>query len=640
MARSPITWRNVAAPTFEGAADMMGQAQDSFTGAIKSLRDTKDTFERGRTDRNTQDFMAQLQQYGTSEELAAAQQSGDIANLRGQFGNLINQDKTNVDAVTGRVGTLQGQEDSAFNRESMLQDRVDNPLIEGYMGQMNGIDSNIGVEKIGQSYDKILADISNDEQLSAKAKNRLTREATNFKNNREGDYYSDLQATQGQTDRGTRLMDESRVREQQIRNAGRTEEEYQTEQDRQGILRDAMTGRQETVSNFQNTQSDFTVGLANVYGVSVSDIEDKDNFAEIQKNGTDNQRIAADALKTGFDKIEKPMGEGNFRNQLASRLMDAGVGVTTAQNDSMAYEDARLNQSNMSATAQKRLDGFAAQRDDTLKSNTWAQAAQNTLSPADQMLELTQLAQGEGKDADLWNNILEDNEVELTDFISKAASGQFKVEGVPTKIPFPIIKAAILQTKSGTFFDDNPGDKLERIIGQSGWAKELKEYNSVTDDFNRAKNRLAVEDLGTQSPGAYGNIFGNVQSRPQAGNKQNASTKEAATAKPNLPKPTPASTGNNSAGSSIDPANMNPAQLQQELIRRSNQEGQANYQNSANEAEASVNSMVSSGEITNLNRYQKDSFLLTNGKYFKGMSQDVISTMKKTFGDAAINEYL
>jgi len=100
---NPITWKNVAAPSSGAAADLFGQAQDSFDGAIKAARDTKDGFEKGRTDRNTQAFMNQLQQYGSSEELAAAQQSGALADLRGQFGSMVDQDKVSADAVTNRV---------------------------------------------------------------------------------------------------------------------------------------------------------------------------------------------------------------------------------------------------------------------------------------------------------------------------------------------------------------------------------------------------------------------------------------------------------------------------------------------------------------------------------------------------------
>ena len=39
MASSPpITWRNVNAPSSGGAADLFGQAQESFDGAIKAAR--------------------------------------------------------------------------------------------------------------------------------------------------------------------------------------------------------------------------------------------------------------------------------------------------------------------------------------------------------------------------------------------------------------------------------------------------------------------------------------------------------------------------------------------------------------------------------------------------------------------------
>jgi len=110
---NPITWRNVNAPSAGGAADLFGQAQASFDGAIKAAQDTKDGFEKGRTDRNTQAFMNQLQQYGSSEELAAAQQSGALADLRSQYGSMVDQDKVSADAVTNRVTNLTGTRDSS-----------------------------------------------------------------------------------------------------------------------------------------------------------------------------------------------------------------------------------------------------------------------------------------------------------------------------------------------------------------------------------------------------------------------------------------------------------------------------------------------------------------------------------------------
>lgn len=140
MARSPITWRNVAAPDFSGAADMMGQAQESFTGALDTVQATKDDWEKGRTDRNTQDFLGQLQKYGTSEELAAAQQSGDLAQQRDQYGSMIDQDKVGVDAIRDRVSGLQGRETDDYNYDQMMTGREDKRISDPLSRRIADID--------------------------------------------------------------------------------------------------------------------------------------------------------------------------------------------------------------------------------------------------------------------------------------------------------------------------------------------------------------------------------------------------------------------------------------------------------------------------------------------------------------------
>ena len=106
---NPITWRNVSAPDFTGASRMLDRAGESFTGAFDALQNTKDTFEEGRTDRNTQAFMDELAQYRSPEELAAAQEAGTIQALRQQYGanGLIDRERTGADAITDRIGKLQ-----------------------------------------------------------------------------------------------------------------------------------------------------------------------------------------------------------------------------------------------------------------------------------------------------------------------------------------------------------------------------------------------------------------------------------------------------------------------------------------------------------------------------------------------------
>jgi hypothetical protein len=53
----PITWKNINGPSFNGVSESLARAGQSFGGAIDALQQTKDTFEDGRTDRNTQAFI-------------------------------------------------------------------------------------------------------------------------------------------------------------------------------------------------------------------------------------------------------------------------------------------------------------------------------------------------------------------------------------------------------------------------------------------------------------------------------------------------------------------------------------------------------------------------------------------------------
>jgi len=118
----PITWKNVNGPDFEGVSETLGRAGESLTEGVDAIRQGKDTFEKGRTDRNTQAFMEQLSRFGSPEELAAAQESGQVANMRSEFGNLIDRDKTDSDAITDRVTGL--RQDQTANREYAASEKA------------------------------------------------------------------------------------------------------------------------------------------------------------------------------------------------------------------------------------------------------------------------------------------------------------------------------------------------------------------------------------------------------------------------------------------------------------------------------------------------------------------------------------
>jgi len=143
----PITWRNVNGPSFNGVSESLARAGQSFTGAVDALQQTKDTFETGRTDRNTQAFMDQLSKYGSPDELAAAQESGAVADLRGQFGSLLDTNKTSADAVTGRIGTLRDRETADFNYEQQGLERAEQPYIGEFNSRINAAQAGADTQK-------------------------------------------------------------------------------------------------------------------------------------------------------------------------------------------------------------------------------------------------------------------------------------------------------------------------------------------------------------------------------------------------------------------------------------------------------------------------------------------------------------
>jgi hypothetical protein len=109
----PITWRNVDAPDLRGASQILGQAQNSLNAAldafgrpIQMLEATEAKNWQAQKEVNTDQFLQRLQQFKTPEDLAAAQQSGALQQLRDGFGAQIDM-KAARDAEQALPGQLQ-----------------------------------------------------------------------------------------------------------------------------------------------------------------------------------------------------------------------------------------------------------------------------------------------------------------------------------------------------------------------------------------------------------------------------------------------------------------------------------------------------------------------------------------------------
>lgn len=136
----PITWRNVESDPTRGAAVLFESARralnDGFTG-FNGIIDSSNKVNQQNWDTqkevNTDQFLDRLAQYKTPEELAAAQEAGQLQALKAQFGGQIDRDAVRgaeaaqADVLMKRIAAQNQYGDDKINRDAR-------PLMEQYQG--------------------------------------------------------------------------------------------------------------------------------------------------------------------------------------------------------------------------------------------------------------------------------------------------------------------------------------------------------------------------------------------------------------------------------------------------------------------------------------------------------------------------
>lgn len=131
---SPITWRNVDAPDFRGAASMFGAAQQTFDKGASSLIGLLD--QRAKTDEanwqnqkvlNTQSYLDALGSAKTPEELAAKQEL--LNSLRSSAGAQIDLPAIRA-ANDGREAILQNRLKAQNEHADYLTGRTEQPIVD------------------------------------------------------------------------------------------------------------------------------------------------------------------------------------------------------------------------------------------------------------------------------------------------------------------------------------------------------------------------------------------------------------------------------------------------------------------------------------------------------------------------------
>lgn len=140
----PITWRNV-----EGRGDghwiagnLLKGASDSFTGALDSLRSIitdRQKLEEGNfnTQRksNVNAYLGYLQNFGSAEDLQAAQARGDVQNFLKSLGPNIDPEVARG-AVDERLDILNRRANADYQRQQIERERTAKPIMEGLLAQL------------------------------------------------------------------------------------------------------------------------------------------------------------------------------------------------------------------------------------------------------------------------------------------------------------------------------------------------------------------------------------------------------------------------------------------------------------------------------------------------------------------------
>jgi hypothetical protein len=137
---TPITWQNIAAPSFADASRAMALAQQSITGAFDGLKTAvtdneafnKELWKR-QDQEATQDALGKIYQAQSLDQFNALNQSGVLDQATAANGARI--DRAAVNALRdGRVGTLQQREKQGWEFANAALDQKEAPVVDQVKG--------------------------------------------------------------------------------------------------------------------------------------------------------------------------------------------------------------------------------------------------------------------------------------------------------------------------------------------------------------------------------------------------------------------------------------------------------------------------------------------------------------------------
>lgn len=462
----PITWRNVNGPDFSGLSEALGLAGESFTKGVDAIRQGKDTFEKGRTDRNTQAFMEQLSRFGSPEELAAAQESGQIANMRSEFGNLIDRDQTDFDAITDRVTGL--RKEQTANRKYDASEKA-----FGNRDALNRFKEAIAArDSEGAQAIKDNNDFANGGQLQQ----QITGVA-------------DYRANEDIKDQDRRFALEKR---------NITREQWQREDDARQRTEGINTAINDQLSGQESVDTQMGIGFqetAKQFGLSIG------KGGEVVYKGADPEKIRK------FDAAVKRRGIGvssdtQTADQLVQSLTEQFPDMNQIERASVKaeYYAGRTKQLAPRETSKLNKEIERAGKAFDIKNNVWRGTNQDVGSPLDVASTMVDELTQEGSN---FTNNRDKVEDFIADYVAAGSTKGIDVfnDGNFIKVPPKLIKMAAQSVGDDLFEIDTEFDEALRNLVETTDLVAAKQrfdgYNEVVDGLNASALRNAGIGGGT-----------------------------------------------------------------------------------------------------------------------------------------------
>jgi hypothetical protein len=417
---------------------------------VDALQQTKDTFEKGRTDRNTQDFLSQMNQYRTPEALAEAQQNGDIASLREKFsGNgLIDTNQTSGDAIRTQLAGMRKNEMAKLGYDEKKRALAEREDVNRFQSMLAGNQFDEAGKFLGES------ELANRGELAQQLK----------------------QARQDSVDRKHTLN----LRDQQQTQFDQTQNTYQEQEDAETAWGALRTGINQRDQAYQDRMQK---------ALSVA----RENNVPMKSNG---QIDFAKATPVQLKMLEphlnsKPVSDTQFRNKQLASINEMYPELPAKQEQQMIqYLDQQLTRNTQLApTDQAKIESRQKKLDDSMGITS------NPYYRPDRPADMT--AAGLLEKVPNIDKMDEDERRDVVEEIAQLSNSEIEIDGKPFKITPEILEMAL----QGYEVDDMGGwdldleENVEVILGNTRMAKEYENYQQWK------KDREALDTSGKQEFG-------------------------------------------------------------------------------------------------------------------------------------------